>query len=78
MLPEEEKVRLAAEGARAELATSAPDVDGKALSEAAKMRTEHPDFAKDGAVLQVAAQERAATRLQQMEREIVIEKTFGE
>jgi len=78
VLPEEEKVRLAAEGARAELATSVPDVDGKALSEAAKMRTEHPDFAKDGAVLQVAAQERAATRLQQMEREIVIEKTFGE
>lgn len=77
-LPEEEKVRLASNAARAELAASAPDVDGKALSEAAKMRTELPDVAKDGAVLQVAAQERAATRLQQMEREIVIEKTFGE
>lgn len=76
--PEDEKLRIAAEAARAELAKSAPDVDGKLLSDAAKIRTELPDLAKDNAVQQVATQERAATRLQQLEREIVIEKTFGE
>ncbi|HEY1843979.1 MAG TPA: conjugative transfer relaxase/helicase TraI [Buttiauxella sp.] len=75
---EDEKQRLAAETARTELAKSAPDVDGKLLSDASKMRSEPADLAKDSAIQQVATQERAAQRLQQMEREIVIEKTFGE
>jgi conjugative transfer relaxase protein TraI len=75
---EDEKLRLAAETARAELAKSAPDADGKILSDAANMHTGQPDFAKDSAIQQVATQELAVLRLQQMEREIVIEKTFGE
>ncbi|QLK63909.1 conjugative transfer relaxase/helicase TraI (plasmid) [Enterobacteriaceae bacterium Kacie_13] len=78
VLPEEEKVRLAAEAARVGQAKGQPELDGKALSEAAGRMPARDDPSQDPAVQQVALQERTATRLQQMEREIVIEKTFGE
>lgn len=76
--PEDEKLRLAAEAACAGLAKSGPEPDEKILSEAAGKRTDPADLTADPAVMQIAAQERAVTRLQQMERDIVIEKTFGE
>ncbi|MBF7982116.1 MULTISPECIES: conjugative transfer relaxase/helicase TraI [Rahnella] len=76
--PEDEKLRLAAEAARAGLAKSGPEPDEKTLSEAAGKRADLADLTADPAVMQIAAQERAATRLQQMERDIVIEKTLGE
>lgn len=76
--PEDEKLRLAAKAACAGLAKSGPEPDEKILSEAAGKRTDPADLTADPAVMQIAAQERAATRLQQMERDIVIEKTFGE
>ncbi len=77
-LPEEEKLRLAAEAARVEQAKGLSEPDGKTLSEAAGSVPVRDDLSHDRAVHQVAIQERAATRLQQMERDIVIEKTFGE
>lgn len=77
-LPEEEKLRLVAEAARAEKSKDQPELDGKVLSEAAGFVPAPGEHSHDHAVQQVVLQERAATRLQQMEREIVIEKTLGE
>lgn len=77
-LPDEEKLRLAAEAARVEQAKGVSEPDGKILSEAAGSVPVRDDLSHDRAVHQVAIQERAATRLQQLEREIVIEKTFAE
>lgn len=77
-LPDEEKLRMAAEAARVEQAKGVSEPDGKILSEAAGSVPVRDDLSHDRAVHQVAIQERAATRLQQLEREIVIEKTFGE
>lgn len=77
-LPDEEKLRMAAEAARVEQAKGVFESDGKILSEAAGSVPVRDDLSHDRAVHQVAIQERAATRLQQLEREIVIEKTFGE
>jgi len=78
VLPEEEKLRLAADAVRAEQAKSLPEPDTKALAEAAGKQSDPADLSQDRAVLQVATQERSATKLQQLEREIIIEKTFGE
>ncbi len=77
-LPDEEKLRIAAEAARVEQAKGVSEPDGKILSEAAGSVPVRDELSHDRAVHQVAIQERAATRLQQLEREIVIEKTFGE
>ncbi|WP_447867711.1 conjugative transfer relaxase/helicase TraI [Rahnella bonaserana] len=78
VLPEEEKLRLAADAVREEQAKSLPEPDSKALAEAAGKHSDPADLSQDRAVLQVANQERPATKLQQLEREIIIEKTFGE
>ncbi|PKE28134.1 conjugative transfer relaxase/helicase TraI [Rahnella sp. AA] len=78
MLPEEEKLRLAADAVRAEQAKSLPEPDSKALAEAAGKHSDPADLSQDLAVLQVATQQRSATKLQQLEREIIIEKTLGE
>lgn len=78
VLPEEEKLRLAADAVRAEQAKSLPEPDSKALAEAAGKQSDLADLSQDRAVLQVAIQERSATKLQQLEREIIIEKTLGE
>lgn len=78
VLPEEEKLRLAADAVRAEQAKSLPEPDSKALAEAAGKQSDPANLSQDRAVLQVANQERLATKLQQLEREIIIEKTFGE
>lgn len=77
-LPDDEKVRLAAEAARGGQAKDPLEPDGKTLTEAAGRMPDRDAPWLDSAVKQVALQERSATRLQQMEREIVIEKTFGE
>lgn len=78
VLPEEEKLRLAADAVRAEQAKSLPEPDSKALAEAAGKQSDPANLSQDRAVLQVANQERSATKLQQLEREIIIEKTLGE
>lgn len=78
LLPEEEKVRLAVEAAHIEQAKNQPELDAKTLTEAAGRMPARDDPSQEAAVQQVALQERTVTRLQQMEREIVIEKTFGE
>uniref|UniRef100_UPI00286D7155 conjugative transfer relaxase/helicase TraI domain-containing protein n=1 Tax=Rahnella variigena TaxID=574964 RepID=UPI00286D7155 len=77
-LPDEEKLRLATEAARAGQSKDQPKLDGKALSEVTELVPVRVDHTHDHAVQQVVIQGRTATRLQQMEREIVIEKTFGE
>ncbi|MBF7997487.1 hypothetical protein IV435_23510 [Rahnella sp. SAP-29] len=76
--PEEEKIRQAAESARAEQTAALPELDGKVFSDAAVRQPERDALARERAVSQVAAQVQTATRLQQIEREIVIEKTLGE
>lgn len=78
VLPEEEKLRLAADAVRTEQAKSLPEPDSKALAEAAGKHSDPADLSQDRAVLQVAIQEWSATKLQQLEREIIIEKTLGE
>lgn len=78
VLPEEEKLRLAADAVRAEQAKSLHVPDSKALAEAAGKQSDPADLSQDRAVMQVATQERSATKLQQLEREIIIEKTLGE
>jgi hypothetical protein len=76
--PEEEKIRQAAESARAEQTAVVPELDGKAFSDAAVRQPDRDDPARERAVSQVAAQMQTATRLQQIERDMVKEKTFGE
>jgi len=78
VLPEEEKVRLVAEAARVDPVKEQTELDGKSLLEAVGKTPMREDLSLSRAVQQVAMQERNATRLQQMEREIVIEKTLGE
>ncbi|UJD92312.1 conjugative transfer relaxase/helicase TraI (plasmid) [Rahnella aquatilis] len=77
-VPEEEALRFAADAVRAERTKLSPEPDSKALAEAAGKQPEPEVLIQERIALQVVNQKIFTTKPQQIEHEIIIEKTLGE